>query len=83
MKGIAAVVAELDAATIVEWCLLSCRGKVRVRARQQLLLGASQIKLTAGGGVASPNSALDGLLDGLLGSDQLGVQARPSTGFVR
>ena len=30
--------------------------EVRVRAREQLLLGASQIKLTAGGGVASPHS---------------------------
>jgi imidazolonepropionase-like amidohydrolase len=27
--------------------------------REQLLQGASQIKLTAGGGVASPNSPLD------------------------
>ena len=33
--------------------------EVRVRAREQLLQGASQIKLTAGGGVASPNSPLD------------------------
>jgi imidazolonepropionase-like amidohydrolase len=33
--------------------------EVRVRAREQLLLGASQIKLTAGGGVASPRSPLD------------------------
>ena len=33
--------------------------EVRVRAREQLLLGASQIKLTAGGGVASPHSPLD------------------------
>jgi imidazolonepropionase-like amidohydrolase len=32
--------------------------EVRVRAREQLLLGASQIKLTAGGGVASPHSPL-------------------------
>jgi hypothetical protein len=32
---------------------------VRVRVREQLLLGASQIKLTAGGGVASPHSPLD------------------------
>src|SRR6185503_19005916 len=29
------------------------------RAREQLMLGASQIKLTAGGGVASPHSPLD------------------------
>jgi imidazolonepropionase-like amidohydrolase len=33
--------------------------EVRVRVREQLLLGATQIKLTAGGGVASPNSPLD------------------------
>ena len=33
--------------------------EVRMRAREQLLLGASQIKLTAGGGVASPHSPLD------------------------
>jgi imidazolonepropionase-like amidohydrolase len=33
--------------------------EVRVRAREQLLLGASQIKLTAGGGVASPHSPLE------------------------
>jgi imidazolonepropionase-like amidohydrolase len=33
--------------------------EVRLRVREQLMLGASQIKLTAGGGVASPNSPLD------------------------
>jgi imidazolonepropionase-like amidohydrolase len=33
--------------------------EVRLRVREQLLLGATQIKLTAGGGVASPNSPLD------------------------
>ena len=33
--------------------------EVRLRAREQLLLGATQIKLTAGGGVASPHSPLD------------------------
>lgn len=33
--------------------------EVRMRAREQLMLGASQIKLTAGGGVASPFSPLD------------------------
>src|SRR5688572_21624815 len=33
--------------------------EVRVRVREQLLKGASQIKLTAGGGVASPHSPLD------------------------
>jgi imidazolonepropionase-like amidohydrolase len=32
---------------------------VRKRAREQLMLGASQIKLTAGGGVASPHSPID------------------------
>jgi imidazolonepropionase-like amidohydrolase len=32
---------------------------VRVRVREQLMLGATQIKLTAGGGVASPHSPLD------------------------
>jgi imidazolonepropionase-like amidohydrolase len=30
--------------------------EVRVRVREQLMKGASQIKLTAGGGVASPHS---------------------------
>lgn len=33
--------------------------EVRVRAREQLMQGATQIKLTAGGGVASPFSPLD------------------------
>ncbi|HEY6508235.1 MAG TPA: amidohydrolase family protein [Vicinamibacterales bacterium] len=33
--------------------------EVRKRAREQLMLGATQIKLTAGGGVASPHSPLD------------------------
>jgi imidazolonepropionase-like amidohydrolase len=33
--------------------------EVRMRVREQLMQGASQIKLTAGGGVASPNSPLD------------------------
>jgi imidazolonepropionase-like amidohydrolase len=33
--------------------------EVRLRAREQLMLGASQIKLTGGGGVASPHSPLD------------------------
>ncbi|HWL93284.1 MAG TPA: amidohydrolase family protein [Phycisphaerae bacterium] len=33
--------------------------EVRLRTREQLLLGASQIKLTAGGGVASPHSPID------------------------
>ena len=33
--------------------------EVRLRVREQLMHGASQIKLTAGGGVASPHSPLD------------------------
>ena len=33
--------------------------EVRLRAREQLMQGATQIKLTAGGGVASPFSPLD------------------------
>jgi imidazolonepropionase-like amidohydrolase len=33
--------------------------EVRLRVREQLLLGATQIKLTGGGGVASPHSPLD------------------------
>jgi imidazolonepropionase-like amidohydrolase len=33
--------------------------EVRVRVREQLMQGASQIKLTAGGGVASPFSPID------------------------
>src|SRR4030095_13523586 len=33
--------------------------EVRVRVREQLMQGASQIKLTAGGGVGSPHSPLD------------------------
>jgi len=33
--------------------------EVRLRAREELAKGASQIKLTAGGGVASPHSPLD------------------------
>jgi len=33
--------------------------EVRVRVREQLMQGASQIKLTAGGGVASPRSPID------------------------
>jgi len=35
--------------------------EVRLRAREQLVLGATQIKLTAGGGVASPHSPLDAI----------------------
>jgi imidazolonepropionase-like amidohydrolase len=33
--------------------------EVRVRVREQLMQGATQIKLTAGGGVSSPHSPLD------------------------
>ena len=33
--------------------------EVRMRVREQLMLGASQMKLTAGGGVASPFSPID------------------------
>lgn len=33
--------------------------EVRTRAREQLMQGATQVKLTAGGGVASPHSPLD------------------------
>lgn len=33
--------------------------EVRIRVREQLMQGATQIKLTAGGGVASPHSPLD------------------------
>jgi len=33
--------------------------EVTVRVREQLMQGASQIKLTAGGGVSSPHSPLD------------------------
>jgi imidazolonepropionase-like amidohydrolase len=33
--------------------------EVRLRVREQLMLGATQIKLTGGGGVASPHSPLD------------------------
>ena len=33
--------------------------EVRMRAREQLMQGASQVKLTAGGGVSSPHSPLD------------------------
>jgi imidazolonepropionase-like amidohydrolase len=33
--------------------------EVRVRVREQLMQGASQVKLTAGGGVSSPHSPID------------------------
>jgi len=35
--------------------------EVRLRTREQLMRGASQIKLTAGGGVTSPHSPLDAI----------------------
>ena len=35
--------------------------EVRLRTREQLMRGASQIKLSAGGGVASPHSPLDAI----------------------
>lgn len=34
-------------------------GEMRVRVREQLMQGATQVKLTAGGGVSSPHSPLD------------------------
>ena len=40
-------------------CVADSPDEVRMRAREQLMQGASQIKLTAGGGVASPFSPLD------------------------
>src|SRR5205085_8553276 len=33
--------------------------EVRLRAREQLMQGATQVKLTAGGGVSSPHSPID------------------------
>lgn len=45
---------ELGAATVAD-----SPDEVRMRAREQLFQGASQIKLTAGGGVSSPHSPLD------------------------
>ena len=47
-------VEELGAAAIAD-----SPDEVRLRAREQLMIGASQVKLTAGGGVASPHSPLD------------------------
>ncbi len=40
-------------------CVADSPDEVRVRAREQLMQGASQIKLTAGGGVSSPFSPID------------------------
>ena len=48
------IVEELNASQLAD-----SPDEVRMRTREQLLLGASQIKLTAGGGVASPHSPLD------------------------
>jgi imidazolonepropionase-like amidohydrolase len=52
--GTLARVEETGAAMIVD-----SPDEVRMRTREQLMQGASQIKLTAGGGVASPFSPLD------------------------
>src|SRR5262245_46640650 len=52
--GTLAHVEEIGAAMIAD-----SPDEVRMRAREQLMQGASQIKLTAGGGVASPFSPLD------------------------
>lgn len=52
--GVKARVEQLGGAMIAD-----SPDEVRLRAREQLMLGASQIKLTAGGGVASPHSPLD------------------------
>lgn len=41
------------------WIVADGPDAVRVRAREQLALGASQLKLMAGGGVASPYDPLD------------------------
>ncbi|HLY04123.1 MAG TPA: amidohydrolase family protein [Rhizomicrobium sp.] len=48
--------------------------EVRLRVREQLLLGASQIKLIGGGGVASPRTTLD-MLTFTLPELHAGVQA--------
>ena len=53
--------------------------EVRVRVREQLLLGASQIKLTAGGGVASPHSPLDAMQRAIAAGVR-GDRARPFDG---
>jgi imidazolonepropionase-like amidohydrolase len=52
--GTLARVEEMGAAIIAD-----SPDEVRLRTREQLMQGASQIKLTAGGGVASPFSPLD------------------------
>lgn len=46
-------------AAISRFMVADSPDEVRVRAREQLMQGASQVKLTAGGGVASPFSPLD------------------------
>ena len=48
-----------DGADLAAAMVADSPDEVRVRVREQLMLGASQIKLTAGGGVASPHSPLD------------------------
>lgn len=52
--GMLSLVERLGGAMIVD-----SPDEVRTRAREQLMQGASQVKLTAGGGVASPFSPLD------------------------
>lgn len=52
--GVLSRVEELGGAMIAD-----SPDEVRMRVREQLLQGASQVKLTAGGGVASPFSPLD------------------------
>jgi imidazolonepropionase-like amidohydrolase len=52
--------------------------EVLVRAREQLMQGASQIKLTAGGGVASPFSPLDVLT---FTSEELGAAVEAASNW--
>ena len=55
MQGSAATRMEVLGAAVVA----DSPDEVRLRSREQLMLGATQIKLTGGGGVASPHSPLD------------------------
>lgn len=54
LGGILSRVEQLGGAAIAD-----SPDEVRRHVREQLMQGASQIKLTAGGGVASPHSPLD------------------------
>ena len=54
VSGVLSRVEELGGAMIAD-----SPDEVRMRVREQLMQGASQVKLTAGGGVASPFSPLD------------------------